>query len=164
MKCKKCNTENDNENKYCKNCGFQLSSNKTKKSARQKSRNLNLWTFINEHKLLAAIIFVLMFFLVYESIPHSKEYNNPAYTPAGVEGSIANTMSDSVVAAVVKKFNCSCGDCTDPLDVCTCVTAAEERSFIETKAAQNYSIDGIIKAVDNKYGSMKEGSVLILGG
>ena len=65
-------------------------------------------------------------------------------------------MSDSVAASVVSKFICSCGKCTDPLDVCTCETASEERSFIQAEAAKNVSAKGIFLAVVSKYGGLKD--------
>ena len=55
MKCKKCNTENKDENKFCAECGEQLKS----------------------------------------------------------------------IESIKTKLCHSCGKCTDPLDVCTCITAAK---------------------------------------
>jgi len=57
---------------------------------------------------------------------------------------------------VVSKFICGCGKCTDPLDVCTCDTASEERSFIQTEVAENISQEGIVLAMVDKYGGLKD--------
>ena len=199
MKCKKCNTDNDNNNKFCIHCGSELNiqsstgtlycpacgieNNKTasfcahcgnnlssvNNSSSSKAKNkrnpkrqqkkqpqvLNFSTFIKGHKLITTAVVALLIFLVYQSVPHSNGHENLKYTPTRVEGSIASVMYDSVALAVVKNFNCSCGECTDPLDTCTCNTANEERSFIKTKVAQNISVEGIITAVENKYGGKK---------
>jgi ribosomal protein L37E len=208
MRCKRCNTENNNENKFCVNCGFELHNNKPadtifcpscgavndksasfcsacgynlsnvkssfsrkekgkrnpKRRSRRQPEALKFSAILKEHKLITTAVIILMVFLIYQSVPHSNEIRNMKYSPTGVESSIAGVMSDSVTSAVVKNFICACGECTDPLDVCTCTTAAEERGFIQTKAAQNMSVEGIITAVKNKYGGMKPASELNFGG
>ncbi len=206
MKCKICNTENNNENKYCKKCGSELkpgqsditfcpscgcentkaaslcencgsklqrissypqgklSGRKQGKSKKNKPEDLRLSKVIREHKVISAAIIILLGFLVYQSIPKTVGHNDSYYEPAGVKGSIVSIMSDSISAAVVKSFDCSCGDCNDSLEVCTCSKAAEERTFIQRKAAQKLSVEGIITAVNNKYGGLKVPSELIKGG
>jgi uncharacterized membrane protein YvbJ len=206
MRCKKCNTENNYENKFCIKCGAELNNHhsgtkfctacgtennksvlfcancgynisnvkssaphkesrkKPKRQSRKQPDVLSFASIIKKHKIIAVAATVFFVFLIYQSLPKSSNYNNIKYTPAGVESSIASAMSDSVTAAVVKEFNCACGECNDPLDICTCETAVEERGIIETKAARNMSLDGIITAVSNKYGGLKSSSDLKFGG
>ncbi|MEJ2613327.1 MAG: zinc ribbon domain-containing protein [Ignavibacteriaceae bacterium] len=201
MKCKKCNAENNEDNKFCIECGAELNFEKSpdtkfcpscgfrnKKEAafcsgcgnsfsqhktgstgkkevnRKKSgkrvkkqqKELNFSNVIKEHKFISIAAVVILIFLIYQSIPHTKEYTNFENSSALAESSIANVMSDSVAASVVSKFICSCGKCTDPLDVCTCETASEERSFIQAEAAKNISARGIFLAVVSKYGGLKD--------
>jgi uncharacterized membrane protein YvbJ len=178
MKCQKCNAENNEENKFCiecgaelifekshdtkfcpscgfrnkkeaafcSNCGNSFSQQKTgssrKKEVKKKKadkrikkqqKELNFSNIIKEHKFISVAAVVILIFLIYQSMPHTKEYTNFENSSALAESSIANVMSDSVAASVVSKFICSCGKCTDPLDVCTCETASEERSFIQAE-------------------------------
>jgi len=201
MKCKKCNAENSEENKFCIECGAELNfeksrdtkfcpscgfrnkkeaafcSNcgnsfsqhkagssrkkevkrkKTGKRVKKQQKELNFSNVIKEHKFISIAAVVILIFLVYQSIPHTEEYTNFENSSALAESSIANVMSDSVAASVVSKFICSCGKCTDPLDVCTCETASEERSFIQAEAAKNISAGGIVLAVVSKYGGLKD--------
>lgn len=201
MKCKKCNAENDEGNKFCIECGAKLvfeksphtkfcpscgfenikeaafcsncgnnfsgkkinssnkngrNRNKSMQRIRNQSKELNFSNIIKEHKLITTVVIAFLIFLVYQSIPHNKEYKNSEYSPTPAASSIANVMSDSVAAGVVSKFICGCGECTDPLDVCTCETASEERSFIQTEVAQNISQEGIVLAMVNKYGGLKD--------
>jgi predicted RNA-binding Zn-ribbon protein involved in translation (DUF1610 family) len=201
MKCKKCNAENNEENKFCIECGSELifekravtkfcpscgfknikeaafcsncgnsfshrktdsshrkegSRKKQGKHVRKQQKELHFSNVIMDHKLITVAVVALLIFLVYQSIPHTSEPKNVEYLPNSVESSIATVMSDSVAASVVSKFICACGKCTDPLDVCTCDTASEERSFIQTEIAKNISADGIVLAMVNKYGGLKD--------
>jgi predicted RNA-binding Zn-ribbon protein involved in translation (DUF1610 family) len=166
--CPSCGFENIKEAAFCSNCGNNFSRNKNSSSKkngknknksrqriRKQSKELNFSDILKEHKLITTVVIAFLIFLVYQSIPHTKEYKNLEYTPASSASSIANVMSDSV-AAVVSKFICGCGKCTDPLDVCTCKTAAEERSFIQKEVYQNISQEGIVLAMVDKYGGLKD--------
>ena len=201
MKCKKCNAENNEDNKFCIECGAELifekshntkfcpscgfknkkeaafcsncgnsfsqhkagssrkkeaSRKKSGKSVKKQQKVLNFSNLIKEHKFISIAAVVLLIFLVYQSIPHTNEYTNLDNSSALAESSIADVMSDSVATSIVSKFICSCGKCTDPLDVCTCETASEERSFIHAEVAKNISAKGVLLAVVNKYGGLKD--------
>ncbi len=201
MRCKKCNAENNEKNKFCIECGAELilekstdskfcpscgfenikdaafcsncgnnfshqktgssrkkegSRKKTGKRVRKQQKELNFSNVIKEHKLITIAAVAFLIFLVYQSIPHTKEYKNYEYLPNSAVGSIANVMSDSVAAAIVSKFICACGKCTDPLDECTCETASEERSFIQSEVAKNINNEGIVLAMVSKYGGLKD--------
>jgi len=167
--CPSCGFENKNEAAFCSNCGNsfshqkidfprkkEVSRKKPSKRVRKQQKELNFSNIIKEHKLISIVAGVFLIFLVYQSVPHNRAYTNFDNSSGFAESSIANVMSDSVAASIVSKFICSCGKCTDPLDVCTCETATEERSFIQSEVAKNISTKGILLAVVTKYGGLKD--------
>lgn len=174
--CPTCGSENDKTARFCSNCGYNLkimnntpprkvkSNQKSKKQNRERPKVLHFSGIIKEHKIITGAVVILLVFLIYQSVPQNDEYNNQAYIPSGVNGSLVNAISDSITAAVIKNFDCACGECNDPLDVCTCETAAEERRFIQSEAARDISAEGIITAVKNKYGGLKASTELNFGG
>ncbi len=175
ISCPVCGGQNLKAASFCAECGNNLqegvpSSGKKarvrqhKRSGKNKPKNLKFSSIISEHKGISAAIIILIGFLIYQSVPKSTGNDNRYYNPGMVEGSIVSAKSDSISAAVIKNFDCACGECNDPLDVCTCSTAAEERNYIQTKAVRNMSVDGIITAVINKYGGLKNSRGLVSGG
>jgi hypothetical protein len=63
---------------------------------------------------------------------------------------------EAKVMEVASKFICSCGTCGEqPLDICTCNTAVQERQFIRGSLQGGQTVDQIIAAVNTTYGWMK---------
>ncbi len=63
---------------------------------------------------------------------------------------------DLGVTQVASKFICNCGDCiVQPLELCTCPTAVEERRIIRNYLEQSMPIDSVVKVIDQKYGGLR---------
>lgn len=203
MKCKKCNTENNKENKFCTSCGAELHNNNIifcpgcgtenettnnfcikcgnnlepvqknhskKSSSKNRSKNpkrirhnvvnqeknFNFLNEIKKHKVLVTVVIAFFVFLIFKSIPDTKEYNNynvPSqnnYVPL-----TSNVTTDTRVTDIANKFLCSCGDCKDSLEICNCDKAAEERNLIKEKLDNKVNPDRIVVTVANKYGMLK---------
>jgi len=167
--CSSCGSENTAEASFCSNCGKSFSTTKSKFSNKKHNRKntntkqlknqpkvLDIAGAIKEHKLIAGMVFIFLIFILYKSIPQTSYYNSSNLSTIMPSNSFTREMPDSVTASVMSKFICSCGDCTDPLEQCTCETAAEERDFIRTRIAQNLSAEETVLAVVNKYGGLKD--------
>ena len=63
---------------------------------------------------------------------------------------------EATVREVASKFICSCGTCGEqPLDICACNTAIQERQFIRNALESGQTSKQIIAAVNTTYGWTK---------
>ena len=167
--CSSCGSKNISEASFCSNCGESFSTLNSKTSDKKsnkknintkRSKNqpkvLDIAGLIKEHKLIAGIVSIFLMFILYRSLPQTSDYNSNNFSSIIPSNSFTREMPDSVTVSVMSKFICSCGDCTDPLEQCTCETAAEERDFIRTRITQNFSTEETVLAVINKYGGLKD--------
>ncbi len=170
MICKECGYKNKyrkDEAKYCTNCGAPLyeekitkkretvNSGKRKRSRKNKylqSRTKNLrikWSGYGLAALLGALIIYLLV------LPNAQ--NSNTVSQRIVEGKSGNPFIEVKVFELASKFACACGGCDeDPLDRCQCDYAVEERSFIRSRLEKSVSDKEIIKALNEKYGGLKE--------
>ena len=205
MKCQKCHTENNKENKFCTNCGSELIQNHNdliscphcgtenerrnnfcvkcgnsikpvheNPNNRQSSRNngknpkrirhnksnqrknLNLFQEVKKHKIVVTAVLALFVFLIFKSVPKTESYNNARLPSQNNYNSLtANVNTDNRVTEIADKFICSCGKCTDSLEICNCDKATEERNYIKEELNKNISENGIVISVANKYGMLK---------
>ncbi|MHB8338381.1 MAG: cytochrome c-type biogenesis protein [Ignavibacteriaceae bacterium] len=168
MKCKSCGFINDNRNKFCSNCGIELSSGKSNQAnAKQmlcfsKGRHIkdihNLKTNMPNLKLLwitvgtviVSILIAISFDLLFHKYPNGREF------PIGRKNS--NPVIEAKVTDVASKFVCSCqtNECAyTSLESCACGTADKERQFIRTKLEKYGKPKDIIVELANKYGFLK---------
>ena len=168
MKCKSCGFDNDDNNKFCSNCGSELHSfqGKTAKAKpklsfikKKHKRNIHslksntpnlkpLWITIGV--IIVSIFIAISFDLVFHKYPNGEKF------PVEVKSS--NPAIEAQVTAIASKFVCSCqtNECNKTsLESCTCSTAAEERQFIRTKLEKNEKPDDIVVDLANKYGFLK---------
>ncbi len=164
--CGNCGSENNKESNYCDNCGSRLlkpgagkahhqnKSNQSRKNKRVRQRKLTFVDLWKENKAISVVGLLIIGFIIIQILPGEKtERSNRGFTAdnrslAGFAGSRLNDLAS--------KFICSCGSCGEqPLEVCTCPTAKEERAFIQSMINNNSSDAEIIKTVNNKYGWIK---------
>jgi hypothetical protein len=63
---------------------------------------------------------------------------------------------EAKVLEVASRFICSCGSCGEqPLDVCACNTAVQERQYIRTSLQAGQSFAQAVQAVRDRYGWAK---------
>ena len=171
--CPECGIENQLNSKFCINCGTELNfkqSNKApvehvninkKKQQKHKQhkkyvqeKNFNLIDDIKKHKIAAAVVIVVIGYLLIQVIPQEPEVRNVTsrFPQTNVPVNTGNTKLNEIAS----KFVCSCGTCGElSLETCTCPTAKEEHSLINTMLSQNISTDEIVVAVAKKYGWLK---------
>ena len=168
MKCKGCGFDNDDNNKFCSNCGSELHSFKVKTAKakpkfysgkKKNKRNIHslksntpnlklLWITVGV--IIVSIFIAISFDLVFHKYPNSGR--------SAVETKSSNSAVEAQVTVIASKFVCSCqtNECNKTsLESCTCSTAAEERQFIRTKLEKNEKPDDILVDLANKYGFLK---------
>lgn len=175
MKCTSCGFINDDNNKFCSNCGSELSSGKGKSTGSKskyrlgenmhkknihnfnsKTPNLKpLWITVGI--VIGSILIAISFDLIFHKYPNGKEFP--------VESKSSNPVIEAQVTAIASKFICSCQtkECAETsLEACKCDVATEERQFIRgnlvPKASlreKNLKPDDIVVALANKYGFLK---------
>ena len=170
MKCKSCGFDNDDNNKFCSNCGSELNSLKIKTAKakpkfypgkKKNNRNIHslksntpnlkpLWITVGV--IIVSIFIAISFDLVFHKYPSSEK--------SSVEVRSSNPAVEAQVKELASKFVCSCGtnECNfTSLESCTCDVAGKERQFIRTKLEKNEKPDDIVVDVANKYGNLKSG-------
>ena len=169
MKCSVCGFSNDDDNKFCSNCGSELHSFKVKKakakpkfySGKKKNmRNIHslkksnipnlkpLWITVGV--IIISIFIAISFDLVFHKYPNGQR--------STIEIKSSKPAVEAQVTAIASKFVCSCGttECNfTSLESCTCSTAAEERQLIRSKLEKNEKSDVIVVDLANKYGFLK---------
>ncbi|MHB8578840.1 MAG: zinc-ribbon domain-containing protein [Ignavibacteriaceae bacterium] len=168
LKCQSCGFNNDDNNKFCSNCGSELHSfeGKTAKAKpklyldkKMNKRNINslknnslnlklLW--ISVGIVITSILIAISFDLISHKYPNSRELT--------VERKSSSLAIETQVTAIASKFACSCltNECNyTSLESCTCGTASEERQFITTKIEKNVKPDDIVVELADKYGFLK---------
>jgi len=163
IQCHDCGFENTMESRFCAECGAPLVSEKQpaaqhkKHKARkekQKQEKAPSWSSqaMKVIGLAGGIVLVALFF---------SRNNNPASSRQNYPIAETRNTDPAVelrVRTVASEFICSCGSCNEqPLETCTCATAAEERQFIRDEIAKGESNDRIITMVNKRYGWMKKG-------
>ncbi len=168
MKCKSCGFDNDDNNKFCSNCGSELNSLKIKTAKakpkfypgkKKNNRNIHslksntpnlkpLWITVGV--IIVSIFIAISFDLVFHKYPNGER--------SALETKSSNPVVEAQVNTIASKFVCSCGttECNfTSLESCTCNTAAEERQLIRTKLEKNEKPDDIVVDLANKYGFLK---------
>ncbi|MGA8264822.1 MAG: hypothetical protein WB779_10305 [Ignavibacteriaceae bacterium] len=106
--------------------------------------------------MVITAVLALFLFLIFKSVPKTESYNNVRPPSQNNYNTLtANVNTDSKVTEVANKFVCSCGECTDSLEICNCDKATAERNFIKEELDKNISENGIVVSVANKYGMLK---------
>ena len=168
MKCKSCGFDNDDNNKFCCNCGKKLYAFKVeaakakpklysgKKKNKRNIQSLKSYTpnlkplWITVGVIIVSIFIAISFDLVFHKYPKNES--------SSVEKKSSKPAVEAQVSAIASKFVCSCGttECNfTSLESCTCSTAAEERQLIRSKLEKNEKPDDIVVDLANKYGFLK---------
>lgn len=81
----------------------------------------------------------------------------PAHASMALSGhsSAASPVLEPAVARIASGFDCSCGSCSDKLDVCKCETAQHERAFIQEQLRSGHSETETAQALKAKFSGSK---------
>jgi hypothetical protein len=162
--CFNCGFENTRDAKFCASCGVELRRHhpqqpqhphQHQKQPKKKEKRVDTRLKWHPAKVVLLIIGGVILFL---SIPYIT--GNPPGRKQRPEPLIEQRSSDpkleANVQAVASKFICSCGTCGEqPLDICTCNTAIQERQFIRNALQAGQTSDQVIAAVNTTFGWMK---------
>ncbi len=168
MKCPSCGFTNDDDNKFCSNCGSELHSFKSMVAKSKPKPNFNkkrykknlhdlknntpnlkpLWITVGI--VIGSILIAISFDLIFHKYPNRNSFASEEKSP--------NRLIEAQVSAIASKFVCSCGteECNHTsLEDCTCGIAAEERQLIRSKLGKNEKPDNIVVELAKKYGFLK---------
>jgi len=158
--CNNCHAENPKNSKFCYQCGNSLYQNAPRKmKASPKTRHQK-----NRHTSKSAlpvkpILYIAGLVAIISVIIISTESNpvNPNSLRTMVEQKSNDSALETAVSDIASKFICSCGSCgRQSLDLCTCDVAIVERDFIRKTLQKNETEENVIKAVNQKYGFIKD--------
>ncbi|MEW6509830.1 MAG: hypothetical protein AB1428_02600 [Bacteroidota bacterium] len=125
----------------------------------QKKKNRPVSTKLKWHPGLVAIGLLAGVFVVILSVePFVRK--GPSPQPRIVETRSSDSRLEAKVMDIASKFVCSCGSCGEqPLEICTCPTAIQERQFIRDAVQSGKENHQIVAAVNTTYGWLKPDSV-----
>lgn len=161
--CFNCGFENTRDAKFCASCGVALRRHQQqpqhqhqhRQPPKKKERRVD--TRLKWHPA-AVVLLIMGGAIVFLSLPYitgnppgRKQRPQPL-----VEQRSSDPMIEANVQAVASKFICACGTCGEqPLDICTCNTAIEERQFIRNALQAGQTPEQVIAAVNTTFGWMK---------
>ncbi len=145
MKCQSCQQTVTRKSRYCPNCGAAVIPRHSQSQPNAKSKSLTL-------PYAAALVGagVLVGFLIFKfgASNSGSEYN----------ANVPVALQSAAVLDVAREFMCPCGNCSDPLDTCTCDHphgAFEVKGFIAQQLAAGHKKPHIVEMVQQKYGGLK---------
>ncbi|MCF6268320.1 MAG: hypothetical protein L3J41_01255 [Melioribacteraceae bacterium] len=172
MKCQVCKYDNQENAKFCENCGHMLEDSnpngiqkkrKKKKGRRAAAKEMEQAAifkklFTTKSLWIGATIVVGAFLII--SIINSNASRNSKNNDAKfIEQRNTNPLVEAKVFDIASKFVCGCGGCDeDPLEHCKCNYAVAQREFIRDRVENSESDEKIIAAVTAKYGNLKNES------
>jgi cytochrome c-type biogenesis protein CcmH/NrfF len=160
--CHTCGSENLPDSKFCARCGADLRrhvrAGEPERSKRQRKRKLDSkfdralqW---HPAKVTLALLGVVSVLTI--GLQMWQKTRTPLEPVPVMEVKGGDPKLDAGVLAVASRFICSCGTCgQEPLDVCACERAIEERQFIRNSLQTGKSVDQVTAAVDETYGWKK---------
>lgn len=162
MICDKCNFENNENAKFCENCGNQLGTvakhNGNKKQSKKnpnRDRRGKKEQVVTTKSLWVVGLAVIAGFLIYSIIDTNSSRDYRPNIPANNFTS-GNSVVEAKVYEIASNFVCGCGSCgEESLDECKCNFAVEERQFIRDYLEANQDKENVIFAVNEKYGGLK---------
>jgi len=98
---------------------------------------------------MAAVV-VVSIFLVKSFVQRQTVVQQPP-----VAATSLNPIMDGQTLSVAKQFRCSCGNCDNALEECSCPTAENEKKYIARILAGGMNVDDAIAKVDSVYGWIK---------
>jgi len=162
MICDKCNFENNENAKFCENCGNQLGTvakhNGNKKQSKKnpnRNRRGKKEQVVTTKSLWVVGLAVIAGFLIYSIIDTNSSRDYRPNIPANNFTS-GNSVVEAKVYEIASNFICGCGGCDeDNLELCTCDYANREKQFIRDLVQSSTDDKTIISIVKNKYGGLK---------
>lgn len=164
MICKQCEAENREEVRFCANCGIemkrphhQLSHKHHHEQKPPKKKEKREDTRLKWHPALVGLLIIgaVTIFLTILYITGNPP-GRKLQPPPVIEQRSTDPEIEARVIEVASKFICSCGTCGEqPLDICTCNRAVEERQFIRNYLQAGQTNEQIIAALNNVFGWIK---------
>lgn len=161
--CPSCGYENEREARYCAECGVELRHHQSQphhkhhydKQHPPKKKKRPVDTRLKWNPALVVIL-IIAGAVIFLAIPYITG-KPPGQKPQPVlEQTSGVPAIETTVREIASKFICSCGTCGEqPLDVCTCGTAVQERNFIRKAVQSGQSKELVIAAVNSTFGWMK---------
>lgn len=162
-RCFHCGFENERDARFCANCGIEMKrphhqpSHKHHHEQQPKKKEKRFGTRLKWHPALLGLL-IIGGVTIFLALPYIRE--NPLgrkSQPAPlIEQRSGDPKLEARVLQIASKFICSCGTCGEqPLDVCTCERAVEERQFIRNYLQAGQTNEQIIAALNTTFGWIK---------
>ena len=163
-RCFHCGFENERHARFCANCGIEMKRPHHQPSHKHhheqqppKKKEKRFGTRLKWHPALLGLL-IIGGVTIFLALPYIRE--NPLgrkSQPAPlIEQQSGDPKLEARVLQIASKFICSCGTCGEqPLDVCTCERAVEERQFIRNYLQAGQSNEQIIAALNSMFGWIK---------
>ncbi len=163
-RCFHCGFENERHARFCANCGIEMKRPHHQPSHKHhheqqppKKKEKRVGTRLKWHPALLGLL-IIGGVTIFLALPYIRE--NPLgrkSQPAPlIEQRSGDPKLEARVLQIASKFICSCGTCGEqPLDVCTCERAVEERQFIRNYLQAGQSNEQIIAALNSMFGWIK---------
>lgn len=169
-RCFHCGFENAREARFCANCGIEMKRphhQPTQKHHQEqkppKEREKRVDTRLKWNPALAVLLIIggVTIFLALPFITDKPPGRKPQPL---VEQRSSNPTIEARVMEIASKFICSCGTCGEqPLDVCTCERAVEERQFIRNYLQAGQTNEQIIAVLNTTFGWIKPEFASLVG-
>lgn len=162
-RCFHCGFENERAARFCANCGIEMKrphhqpSHKHHHEQQPKKKEKRFGTRLKWHPALLGLL-IIGGVTIFLALPYIRE--NPLgrkSQPAPlIEQRSGDPKLEARVLQIASKFICSCGTCGEqPLDVCTCERAVEERQFIRNYLQAGQTNEQIVAALNTTFGWIK---------
>lgn len=159
-KCPACEFRNKPDSTYCGACGVEMRTGgnehrrkhgrhqeHSKKRERGDERRSRFRPIVVTMFVTGVVILLV---LALDSRTRIQDEGRPIPV---VESKSNDPALEAKVLDVAAKFICSCGTCGEqPLDVCACNTAVQERQYIRTSLQAGQSREQVAVAIRDKYG------------
>jgi len=172
-KCQQCQAVNLLDAKFCAECGAKLSqeeiqrhhahqpekkhhSHRAEERRKEREQQKRAKSSPNYFLLFAGIAgIVILISILFDNNPSLPQ---PQQQTAPIAEQKSNDAAlEKNVLKVASKFICSCGTCGEqPLDICTCGNAVQERQFIRTHLQAGQTVEQVVLAVNTAYGWLKK--------
>lgn len=164
-RCFHCGFENERDARFCASCGIEMKRPHPQPAHKDhhhepklpKKKEKRVDTGLKWHPALVGLL-IIGGVTIFLTLPYIRE-NPPgrkSQTVPPIERRSGDPKVEARVLQIASKFICSCGTCGEqPLDICTCNRAVEERQFIRNYLQAGQSNEQIIVTLNSMFGWIK---------